>query len=278
LFHDDTASVLAVHELRAAARHEVERSSLICRAAAGEWAAAAALHRGFWYFVREFEFAIDKHADVIAGSRQMLREKYGEANVRRVFAGLHRVVRKMKEEEGSHAEHWREDAKGLRIHDLDASPIVTGVRELVESAYTRELPRFFSVLAGTELIAEELSRYLVGQPGFTRLFIGMHWVWGEIHLEPHEDGPSPLDIDLDLARAFTPEDGAEHIFEMVHETIRQFGKAARDVETLFCPAAEYPVGARRSVSLVPAPQSISSAASSNAPQTAPPRDPTAPSR
>lgn len=233
LFHSDTASVLRTDALRTAARHEVEQSTLIQRAGSGDRMAAAALHRGFWYFVREFERAIDMHGVLITSSRHILKEKFGADRARRVFTGLYQAVRDMKDEEGSHAFHWKKDARGLGITDLEQSLVVEGVKALVDCSYTRHLPRFFSVLAGTEFIAEELSRYLVSRRAYTALFAGTHWVWGEIHLAPHHHGPSHLEIDLDLARAIAQEEEEKCIFQMAYETICLFGKAADDVNQTY---------------------------------------------
>jgi hypothetical protein len=93
------------------------------------------------------------------------------------------------------------------------------------------------MLAGTELVAEELSRFLVGSPAFTRLFSRQRWVWGEVHLAPHGDGPSHLDIDIDLARAYggSAEPGA--VTKMVVDAIDLFGAAAKEIEALLLPIA-----------------------------------------
>jgi hypothetical protein len=187
--------------LRTAARDEVAGSSLIRRAASGDREAATALHRGFWPFVHDFEDAIDQHAL----PRWPFRQKFGADVATRTFLGLAEAVRDMKREEGGHAAHWRKDAECLGMSDLEG-PVVDGVRDLVVDAYTPDHVRFFSVIAGTEFIAEELGAFLVKSQPFTDLFSRRRWIWGEVHLIPHDDGPSHLEIDLDLARAYAPEE------------------------------------------------------------------------
>jgi hypothetical protein len=57
-----------------------------------------------------------------------------------------------------------------------------------------------------------------------------------VHTIPHDDGPSHLEIDLDLTRAYSSDDDAASIRQMVLDTIHQFGKASREVfETLVVP-------------------------------------------
>ncbi|HWY60495.1 MAG TPA: hypothetical protein VNW15_01205 [Rhizomicrobium sp.] len=226
LFHQDGRVDTAY--LRSLARQEVERSSLIRVAAEGSAAAARALHVGFWPFVSEFEIAIDRHSL----PRTPLRKKYGQ-RANKTFVWLASAIRQMKEEEGSHAAHWRKDAECLGVHDLSA-PTLAGVRELIADAYSPDLPRFFSVLAGTEFIAEELSSFLVSSAAYTGLFSRKRWMWGEVHLAPHDHGPSHLEIDIDLARAYGPDtmEALENVGTMVQETITLFGLAAAEVESL----------------------------------------------
>jgi len=231
LFHVDNHSRLSEAELRKRARAEVSRSSLIQMAAAGSKAAAMALHAGFWPFVREFELAIDQQKL----PRKPLVAKFGHEASRRSFIRMAQAVREMKEEEGSHAAHWQEDARNLKI-TLGNDQLVPGIRALIESAYTKDLPRFFAVLAGTELIAEELSRCLIASSSFLALFSRKRWVWGEVHLLAHCNGPSHLDIDLDLARAYSPTDDIGAIRRSIETTIALFGRAAADVNQALNPA------------------------------------------
>ncbi len=156
LFHWDNEAYFDIADLRSRASRLVRGLSLIRHAAAGHKEAAIALKIGFWPFVREFELAIDQQLL----PRAPLVRKFGDAGVRGTFTGIARAVRDMKDEEGSHAAHWRKDAECLGIDDL-GDYRVSGVQALIDRAYTRDLPRFFAMLAGTEFIAEELARFLV---------------------------------------------------------------------------------------------------------------------
>lgn len=222
LFHRDKP--VAIDRLRALARDVVRSSSLICRVAAGDRCAALALHLGFWPFVREFEIAIDRHQL----PRKPLRERYPD-RFKSVFPKMAAAVREMRREEGSHAEHWHDGAQDLGIADL-AAPVPPLVNALIAKSYTKLLPEFFSVLAGTELIAEELSEFLVASPRFTKQFKQGRWSWGDIHLLPHEHGPSHLEIDVDFARAYSPDGDIRMIERVVVDTIELFDRASGEVE------------------------------------------------
>ena len=224
LFHGDNDAHFDCAHLRRRAAEMVSGLPLIRDAGSGDMAAAVALKTGFWPFVREFELAIDQQAL----PRQPLTQKFGEAQVRRTFVGIARAVREMKEEEGSHAAHWQKDAACLGIAHL-SDDRVAGVQALIDAAYTKDLPRFFAMLAGTEFVAEELSRYLTQSPAFTALFSRRRWVWGEVHLAPHEDGPSHLEIDLDLARAYAKGNSCAEIEAAVLDAIDLFERAAYHV-------------------------------------------------
>jgi hypothetical protein len=224
LFHRDNDAHFAIDGLRHYAHRVVSDSSLIREAGRGDESAATALKIGFWPFVRNFERAIDQQSL----PRRPLAEKFGAERLREIFIGLACAVREMKREEGSHAVHWRKDATCLGLGDLGDHRVL-GVSALLETASTRDLPRFFAMLAGTELVAEELSRFLVGSPAFTRLFSRGRWMWGEVHLAPHAEGPSHLDIDLDLARAYGSSVDVGDITEMLVETIDLFGRAAEEI-------------------------------------------------
>ena len=230
LFHADNVTFFDLPALRCRASQVVRASPLICRAQEGDRTAAVALEVGFWPFVREFEIAIDRQLL----PRQQLADKFGEQRVRRVFSGMARAVCDMKQEEGSHAAHWMQDARCLGINDF-ADPGIAGVQALIDRAYTKDLPGFFSMLAGTELMAEELARFLVAAKGFTDLFSRRRWVWGEVHLMGDEHGPSHLDIDLDLARAYQASGGAAEIEAMVRETFALFARAADEVVAALLP-------------------------------------------
>jgi hypothetical protein len=230
LFHADNVAFFDLSALRWGAAETVRQLSLIRHTAEGDLAAAVGLKVGFWPFVREFELAIDRQSL----PRQPLVDKFGEQRVRRVFGGIARAVRDMKQEEGSHAAHWMQDARCLGINDF-ADPCIAGVRALIARAYTKDLSGFFSMLAGTELMAEELARYLVSSKSFTDLFTRRRWVWGEVHLIGAEHGPSHLDIDLDLARAYQASGRAADIEAMVRDTFALFARAADEVVATLLP-------------------------------------------
>lgn len=226
LFHSDNATFFDQALLRSEARAIVRRAPLIQQAAAGDRVATETLHTHFWPFVREFEHAIDRHAL----PREPLEARFaGQRDVRRTVTALARAVREMKEEEGSHAAHWAEAGRNLGMPSLDA-PVLPAVQTLVNAAHAPDMTTFFAVLAGTEFIAEELSAYLVASPAYTALFKGGRWSWGEIHLVAHEDSPSHLDVDLDLARAYFGNDGGAKaaVEASVRQTMNQFGAAAAE--------------------------------------------------
>ncbi len=217
--------------LRRETRRRLGRLPLLERAARGDSEAARALHVGYWPFVRAFEGLIDRQSL----PRSPLLDRFPDrtpGQVRSILVCLAAAVREMKEEEGSHAAHWLRDARelGQALDDTDLEP-VKAINELLERAATPDLPQFFSVLAGTEIIAEELSAHLVGSPAFTKLFARQRWIWGEIHLAPHH-GPSHLDIDLDLARAYcrTDDEARERVTDEIEQTILRFERAALEID------------------------------------------------
>lgn len=215
--------------LRAEAGRRLRALPLLARAASGERAAAIALHAGFWPFVREFEHVIDRqHLP-----RAPLAARFpalAPRGLRAAIAGLAASVAEMKADEGSHALHWRKDARalGVELGDEAATPAID---ELLARARTKNLPEFFALLAGTEIVAEELSSFLVGSADFTRLFSRQRWIWGEIHLAPH-DGPSHLEIDLDLARAYSPscDEARVRVTAEMLRTIGLFERAVQEIE------------------------------------------------
>jgi hypothetical protein len=226
LFHTDTSSFIDLDGLRREAADFIARTPLVSRAARGERAAAVALHVGFWPFVREFEQAIDQHPL----PREPLARNFGPGVVRRKLVELSKAVREMKEDEGSHAAHWAKDAQQIGLHSLEA-PVLPAVEALVEASYTQELPDFFAMLAATEFVAEELSARLVASPEYTRLFDRARWMWGEIHLAHDHEGPSHLEIDVDLARAYLGNgpDAKERIESAIRRGIALFEQAALEV-------------------------------------------------
>ncbi len=230
LFHEDNGEFFDLRALRDYAAQVVGASSLIREARSGSRQAAIALKIGFWPFVREFELAIDRQVL----PRHQLAHKFGDSQTRRVFVGIARAVREMKQEEGTHRAHWLKDAKCLGLDALEGE-CVAGVEALIARSYTKNMPSFFATLAGTEFIAEELSRFLNGSSAFTGLFTRKRWIWGEVHLASHGDGPSHLDIDLDLARAYSSINDASQIERAVGQTIKLFARAADEVEAKFLP-------------------------------------------
>jgi hypothetical protein len=86
------------------------------------------------------------------------------------------------------------------------------------------------MLAGTEFIAEELSHFLIESEDFINLFSRRRWVWGEVHVASHDRGPSHLDLDLDLARAYDATTSPTAVQQMILDSIMLFGRAADEVE------------------------------------------------
>jgi hypothetical protein len=215
--------------LRAQARDEVEGSILIRACAAGERTAAAALLREFWPFVQAFELAIDRQVGRLP--LRPLIQRFGQARIRTFFADARAAVRGMKEEEGSHADLWRRGAEQLGVGLCEADP-APGVATLLDNASVDDPVEFFSWLAGTEYIAEELAAFLCNAPPFVSLFPGTRWLWGEAHMAEHE-GPSHLEIDEDLARAYHPASNPALAGTALSAHIRRcqrlFGEAARSV-------------------------------------------------
>jgi len=234
-------TVVDADALRAVAREEVRNNQLIRAAAEGNLDAARVLHIGFWPFVVAFEGIIDTRPI----QRQPLQKRFGDEVTMAILRFARKEVEVMKEEEGSHAIAWRGDSfrLGITQAELDKAPYVPEVVRLIEMPQERNLDWFFCVLAGTEFIAEELSRYLVDSLPFTQLIRGGHWRWGEIHLADHHEGPSHLELDLDLARAYTVEEedkaAAQQLSDYTLQTIKQFGRAADDVHQHFFGKAQH---------------------------------------
>jgi hypothetical protein len=256
LFHADNGSFFDMAGLRALARAEVESSSLIGRCAGSDRAAAVALSIGFWPFVYDFEKAIDSKANSSGLPREPLYAKFKRGTTRRVLADTARAVRELQEseiagvfgdaeeavremqhEEKTHSAYWAKDAENLAISrsELDGAEVVPGVKALIESAYASDLVQFFAALAATEFIAEELAEHLAHAKPYQMLFARKRAIWMEVHTIPHDDGPSHLEIDMDLARAYDQVGDAKRIEDLVANTTRLFGAAAREVEAHFCP-------------------------------------------
>jgi hypothetical protein len=215
--------------LRAFMREQVCNAKLIPACAAGQRSAVHALLSGFWPFVDDFEKAIDRQ---VAGLPiKPLVKRFGRERTHSFFNTARNAVREMREEEGSHALLWQEGAQALVVN-FKAYDRVPGVEQLIASSTTRDPVAFFCWLAGTEYIAEEMAAYLCKAPRFLELFPDRRWRWGEAHLEAH-NGPSHLEIDEDLARAYHPSDDDEVAGKALWDGIvhcqQMFARAAADV-------------------------------------------------
>jgi len=221
--------------LRLNARNEVHQSPLIRACATGTESAIIALTQGFWPFVSAFEKAIDTQVGRLP--LRPLMHRFGHARIRRFFAEARAAVREMREEEGSHAALWQEAAAQLGVelaadNQLTNQHMIDGVAALLHNADADDPVEFFCWLAGTEYIAEELAACLCGSPAFLAQFPDNRWAWGEAHMAGH-DGPSHLEIDEDLARAYHPATNPQLAGAALTAHIRRcqrlFGLAAQDV-------------------------------------------------
>jgi hypothetical protein len=226
LFSD---SVVDRRALRDHAREEVSTSPLIRACASGNLSAVRGLLEGFWPFVQAFEKAIDFQVGRLP--IKPLIQRFGQEKVKNFFAEARAAVREMHEEEGSHAELWRQGAREIGA-TLDAYASPQGVTALLQNAKTSDPVEFFCWLAGTEYIAEELAAYLCHSPAFVDLFSNQRWTWGDAHIAEH-DGPSHLEIDEDLARAYYPATDPASVGPALFDKIRHcqqlFGAAASNV-------------------------------------------------
>jgi hypothetical protein len=215
--------------LRAHARQEISGSPLIRACADGDLPAVRALLQGFWPFVQAFEKAIDYQVGRLP--IKPLIQRFGQEKVRTFFSEARDAVREMHEEEGSHAELWREGAEGIGVV-LDGGVSARGVAALLQNARTSDPVEFFCWLAGTEYIAEELAAHLCHSSAFASLFADQRWTWGDAHIAEHQ-GPSHLEIDEDLARAYYPVTDPALVgialFEKIKRCQQLFGAAARDL-------------------------------------------------
>ena len=231
LFFADNDQFFSTSAMRARVKKAVAAAPLIRRAAGGDRRAVEALHAGFWPFVEEFERAIDRHQLPRQPLQRRFRDAPDGARVNDVLRTLARHVLHMKNEEGSHAQVWRKHMRDLGSDRLAGASPLGGVARLIALANDDDLPRFFALLAATELIAEELSACLVGHADFVSLFPRGRWTWGDIHLASHH-GPSHLQIDLDLARAYSSDDAvaAARVEDTLAQVLAAFRDAADEVE------------------------------------------------
>ena len=104
------------------------------------------------------KFGKDTTRKALLGNAQGMR-KLRQDELDGVCNGVEKAVREMQKEEATHSAHWAKDAENLGItyDQLQNALVVPGVQALIDSAYTDSLAAFFSVLAGTEYIAEELG-------------------------------------------------------------------------------------------------------------------------
>jgi hypothetical protein len=223
------STIIDRQALRTFMREQVCDAKLIRACAAGHRGAVNALLSGFWPFVDAFEKAIDRQ---VAGLPiKPLVARFGRERTHSFFDSTRKAVREMREEEGSHALLWQEGVQALGV-DLTAYDRVAGVEQLVASSTTSDPVAFFCWLAGTEYIAEEMAAYLCAAPRFLELFPDRRWSWGDAHTETH-DGPSHLEIDEDLARAYHPSDddavAGKAIWDGIVHCQEMFAHAAADV-------------------------------------------------
>lgn len=255
LFHQDNAEVFDVAGLERLALEVIDRSSLINRCLAGELLAARSYFIGHWPFVDEFPQAIDMKVSKLPLGP--LYAKYDRHVVRRVVIANNRTLEalssqenkavsdafdvsliEMKGEELDHAQHWIADARNLGVskEELERAIAVDGIKALIRCAYVDDIAEFFANLTAVELMAEGLGKRMSPRPSsFTQLFTRGRHIWGEVHVEAHGDEPSHLEMDLDLARAYSHDDSIPLVREMIEKTIHLFGTAANEVERHYCP-------------------------------------------
>jgi hypothetical protein len=222
-------AVIDRQALRALTREQGCNTSLIQACAAGERAAVHALLSAFWPFVDAFEKAIDRQA--VGLPIKPLVERFGRERTHSYFNSARKALREMRDDEGSHSLLWQEGIQALEV-DLNVYANVPSVEQLVASCAPSDPVAFFCWLAGTEYIAEEMSACLCQAPRFLELFPGGRWSWGDAHMAAH-NGPSHLEIDEDLARAYHHSDDDEvagkALWDGIFNGQQKFARAAMDV-------------------------------------------------
>ena len=219
-------------QMRVFTREKIYSSSLARGAEQGDRETIRAMMIGWWPFIQAFERAIDVRVGHLP--IKPLVARFGQSKIKAFFSEAREAVREMKEEEGSHAVLWAEGAKefGLDLY-ADNYPTLPSVQTLIANADSEDPVVFFSWLAAVEYIAEELAAYLCHSPKFTDKFARGHWTWGLAHDEHEHDGPSHLEIDEDLARAYhpalDPEIARAALTANMHECIRLFEIASYDI-------------------------------------------------
>ncbi|GBR04687.1 hypothetical protein [Acetobacter oeni] len=227
--------------IRVGTREGIFSSPLIRACARGDQQAIRGLLTGFWPFVQAFERAIDQRVGHLP--LRPLVERFGQSRVKEFFGEAREAVREMKDEEGSHALLWISGAEELGINLSSGDyPIIGSVEELIKASTSTDPVEFFSWLAGVEYLAEELSAYLCHAPAFTNAFPSRRWIWGEAHNAHEHDGPSHLEIDEDLARAYHPSHDpavvAATLAANIGRCIQLFDIAASEIFTETTPQRE----------------------------------------
>ncbi len=219
-------------EMRVFTREKIYSSALARGAAHGDKETIRAMMIGWWPFIQAFERAIDVRVGHLP--IKPLVQRFGQTRIKAFFSEAREAVREMKEEEGSHAILWADGAKEFGL-DLFGTHYDTlpSVQKLIANADSEDPVIFFSWLAAVEYIAEELAAYLCHAPKFTSLFAKKKWTWGLAHDEHEHDGPSHLEIDEDLARAYYPSNDPDitraALTANMHECIEMFEKASFEI-------------------------------------------------
>ena len=206
----NSASVYVLDQaIREYVFEQVRSSSIMMRCAEGDRAEIKKLFEGLWPFVNGFWGFIEKQVP-----SPLRLSKFYRYNPIRTSA-IVKQLRSMSKEEGDHAELWRSGYADLfdqGIPPVSRPSLVEPLMELGERPAS--MAEFFSFLAGTEFVAEEVSKYFLESKPFSKLFSACTWKWGDAHLEWHY--PSHLHIDIDLALIAS---GGDHF--LVEQAIRK---------------------------------------------------------
>jgi pyrroloquinoline quinone (PQQ) biosynthesis protein C len=162
----------------------VQRHPLIEALVAGNRKARIAYLVWGWAFVYAFPGIIDRRSAEFArniaraiGSRKTLRE-------------LTQHVKNMRNEEGEHAELWRDMGRSIGIEMPDGKLACAEMQELIELMQTAGPAEFFAGLWAVEVFANAVSALALSRGRTDRWFL--------VHVE-HES-PGHEDIDLELAQ------------------------------------------------------------------------------
>ncbi len=194
--------------LRARAAALVCCSPMVERAAYGD---PVPLITAFWPFVNEFPLVISRQLRA-ARLLPILGPRIGWLTAAKKLWAMRLAVRSMALEEGDHGKLWAESAVRFGVtFPASCAPSVALLLTVLRE--DRQLWRFLARLAATEFVAEELARRLPVLGG-----------WSAAHLMSH-DGPSHLDMDLDLALACHPD--ADGVTNVILSYMGLFAEAAR---------------------------------------------------